>query len=651
MKWAKFFIYIICVISFLVGSVGPVFAEAIETPSSETIETGTELSDETEAEESENEEEDEEEGEDETETEEKLLVIFAVNAGAEEMIEIFRNSEEKLPLSGVTLNYENASGSVNKTIFEFPEGSEMIGERILFRLSSTENSAKADFVYAQNMAQNGGRVSLMADGIEIDSVCWGNYPGCENTGKLDTKFLVRDLETFLFSAVDSYTPEWEEGRVVLKLAEGDEEGNGNENGGENETPKDDDGNEETIQPVCKGLEFSEVFTYFVDEKGEQFIEFFNPTNKDIELFGCNLKYKNKNYELSGTVKKKKYFVIYPEEFELVLTKNPTKSNLIELIDADGSVVDALEYFNGQKKGFSFAKFEEDGWEKTEVLTPGSENKRAEKDGHVLDETETAEPVCRGIQFSEILSYYETEKSEQFIEFFNPTATKIRLDGCFLRYKNKLHALSGLVQPEEYFVFFPVNFSLTKNPVNSNFLEIIDADGSVVDNLEYFNGQKKGVALAQFGFLENGKEQWLQTYQSTPGEENLFQKYKTCPEGKVINEETGSCVKISSLSTALAECPAGYYRNPLTNRCRKIATTTSSLAECAEGYERNPLTNRCRKIVKNDGAEYEIKEEKFEEKSSFVAVWAIVAVGAIGIVYVIFEYRKEITELFKKKGRK
>ena len=174
MKWAKFFIYIICVISFLTGSVGPVFAEAIETSSREMIETETESSDETETEESENEEEDEEdeeeeEGEDETETEEKLLVISAVNAGAEEMIEIFRNSEEKLPLSGVTLNYENASGSVNKTIFEFPEGSEMIGERILFRLSSTGNSAKADFVYAQNMAQNGGQVSLMADGIEIDS--------------------------------------------------------------------------------------------------------------------------------------------------------------------------------------------------------------------------------------------------------------------------------------------------------------------------------------------------------------------------------------------------------------------------------------------------------------------------------------------------
>ena len=65
-----------------------------------------------------------------------------------------------------------------------------------------------------------------------------------------------------------------------------------------------------------------------------------------------------------------------------------------------------------------------------------------------------------------------------------------------------------------------------------------------------------------------------------------------------------------------------------------------------------ITEACKRLgVTSDKLEYEVKEEKFEEKSSFVAVWAIVAVGAIGIVYVIFEYRKEIAGLFRKKGRK
>ncbi|MBR3368757.1 lamin tail domain-containing protein [Candidatus Saccharibacteria bacterium] len=641
----------ICIICILIGTAGfrPVFAE-----------TTTELDEETVTTDSENDEdaEDEEPEEDETENE-KILVILAVSAGGEEMIELFRNWPEKLPLSGVSLNYENATGSVNKPIYEFPEGSEMVGEKILFRYKSTDDADKADLTYTTNMSQAGGRVYLTADGEEIDSVCWGNYPDCENTGKLDTKFLVRDLETFLFSLLDSYIPDWVLEREVLTIPEdGGEtgEGNGGEtNGGDddkpNVDPKPDDEDEEIKTPVCKGLKFSEIFTYFINDRGEQFVELFNPSSRNIALDECVLRYKNKNYELSGTVPAKKYFVIYPEEIELSLTKNPTKSNLIELVDADESVADSLEYFNGQKKGFALAKFddEKEVWELTKVLTPGSENKRAEDDKQVVDETETAEPVCRGIQFSEILSYYESEKSEQFIELFNPTATKIRLDGCFLRYKNKLHALSGLIQPEGYFVFFPADFTLTKNPVNSNLIEIIDADGSIVDSLTYFNGQKKAVALAQFGYNDDGSEQWLQTYSPTPSEENNYQKYKTCPAGKVINEETGNCVKILSLSTELAPCPEGYYRNPLTNRCRKYATTTTStLKECAEGYERNPLTNRCRKIVKNDGANYEVKEEKFEEKSSFVAVWAIVAVGVIGAIYVLFEYRKELFGLMRRR---
>ena len=48
------------------------------------------------------------------------------------------------------------------------------------------------------------------------------------------------------------------------------------------------------------------------------------------------------------------------------------------------------------------------------------------------------------------------------------------------------------EPEGYYVYYPSAFSLTKNPVNSNKLEIIDVDDVVVDSLEYPNGQKKNM---------------------------------------------------------------------------------------------------------------------------------------------------------------
>ena len=439
--------------------------------------------------------------------EERELIILAVSAGGKndkgELVELLRRSEESLLLTGVSIRYQNSSGSVDKTIYSFSDDIEMVGEKILLRLKDSEDANEADLNYSQGLAQKGGRISLELNGEIIDEVCWGDYPDCNGPARFlsdPQTTLVRDTSTMEFSHVKDYRPEWKEGREVLKLLEDDEdENNEDEEGDELLGPE--------ILPVCEGLEFSELFSYFINDRAEQFIELYNPTEKEIHLEGCALRYKTKLYMLEGEVQAGEFFVIFPENLELSLTKNPKSSNLIELIDADGSVVDVLVYFNGQKKG---------------------------------------------------------------------------------------------------------------------------------------------VAFAQFGFSKDGKELWEQTYIPTPGEENNYQKYKPCPEGKVINEETGNCVRTVSLSTSLKACPEGWYRNPLTNRCKKNSTTSSSLKDCPEGYERNPETNRCRKIVKNEGADYEVAEEKFEEKSTFMAGVAIAIVGGIGIIYIIFEYRKEIIGFFKKK---
>lgn len=261
------------------------------------------------------------------------------------------------------------------------------------------------------------------------------------------------------------------------------------------------------------------------------------------------------------------------------------------------------------------------------------------------------PHCQTMQFSELFTYYEGSNSEQFIELYNNGSVQVNLSGCSVRYKNKVYGLNGIVRPQEFFAFFPFGApTLTKDPSNSNLIEIIDEDGSVVDKLTYYNGQKKGVSLAMFGYNADGSENWLQTYNTTPGAENDYQKYKTCESGKVLNEETGNCVKASNINTTLAACAEGYYRNPLTNRCKKAEALAANaeVKPCAEGYERNPATNRCRKIVINDGAAYPLAEVvSTEEKSEFIAVWAIAGVAAIGAGYVIYQYREEIFLAFSK----
>ncbi len=446
--------------------------EEAEEDDSENEEADDDDSENEEAEEddSENEEADDNEGDEEEKNEEevgdKMIIISAINAGAKEFIELWNLQKEPIALSSLSVVYFNSKG--NPTIlYAFGEKDILVGESIVFRLAKTESAGNADFQYSgAGMSKDAGKVSVVVDDEEIDTVCWGKHPDCDDIKSIGEHTLVRNFETMEFSYQDDYEPEWEEGREVIVILDDDE--NSNESEEDNESNSEEDGSKEEeessepeeILPVCSGLEFSELFTYFINDKAEQFIELYNPTKDEINLDGCFLRYKNKSYLLDNEVQAGEFFVIFPDSFGFSLTKNPTKLNLIELIDADGSVVDTLEYYSGQKKGVSYAEFGllEDGkenWEFTRILTPGEENKKEEEDKiEKKNEDEVSEPVCRGIHFSEILSFYETEKSEQFIEFYNPTATPISLNGCNIKYKNKYYSLYGTLLPEGYLVYFP-----------------------------------------------------------------------------------------------------------------------------------------------------------------------------------------------------
>ncbi len=251
--------------------------------------------------------------------------------------------------------------------------------------------------------------------------------------------------------------------------------------------------------------------------------------------------------------------------------------------------------------------------------------------------------CKGLEFSEILSYFESTKSEQFIEIHNSGTEQILLNGCTVRYKNKNYKLSGIVVPDGYYAYYPDGFSLTKNPTNGNTIELIDENGELLDSLTYPNGQRKGTSYALIGYDDAGAEIWKTTYVATPGEPNNYQEFKTCETGKVINQVTGNCVKITSITEKI--CPEGQYLNILTGRCKKIATTTEKT--CKEGYYLNPETGRCRKIKENQGADYSLEPENYEEKSSFVALYIVLGIIAVGVIYIIFEFRHEILKLWHK----
>ena len=459
---------------------------------------------------------------------------------------------------------------------------------------------------------------------------------------------------------------------------------------ENEQNEDQEqmGADEAPPENCWGLEFSEVYTYYTsgEKKTDQFIELVNTSEESLNLSGCSIEYSilyanddsptlKEKIALTGEVASEEYWVWFASD-EQSLTKDPSGAVTLRLIGTTGEEIDTYTY-SGQKEGRSWAWFgvNEDGgeedWQLTYALTPGSTNKKQDcKDPTKVLNPETGRCVnppesesddeeedsthlsaqCEGLKFSEILTYYEDAADEQFIELYNSTSEKIKLDGCKIRYKSKTIALTGEIDADGYLAHYTAGVTLTKNPTKSNELKLIDVNGVERDSLVYYHGQKKGVAYAQFDYLWTGEENWQQTYAPTPGVPNVYQEYKTCPQGKVINEATGNCVNVSS-DAVLEPCPPGKYRNPLTNRCKSILASTSELKPCPEGYERNPETNRCRKIVNNDGADYAFMMDTSEGNTNFVAFAALGAVGVMGVSYVTWQFRHEIAKGYRKVAEK
>ncbi len=262
----------------------------------------------------------------------------------------------------------------------------------------------------------------------------------------------------------------------------------------------------------------------------------------------------------------------------------------------------------------------------------------------------APPACPGLRFSEILTYYADDAAEQFIEFYNSASSSAQLSGCKLRYKKKLYPLTAgpySLPGSSYFVYRPT-IKLTKNPTAENLYELLDVNGTVVDLLNLPHGQKSGTSYALLGANADGSPNWQITYAPTPGEPNLYQEFRTCPAGKIINEATGNCVNASKLSSATKDCGPGKYRNPATGRCKSYSSSSSGQTPCKEGYERNPETNRCRKIRDNNGTDYPVVPlSGTEENTSFIALWALAAVAGLGAIYVLFQFRKEIAYFFRK----
>ena len=69
--------------------------------------------------------------------------------------------------------------------------------------------------------------------------------------------------------------------------------------------------------------------------------------------------------------------------------------------------------------------------------------------------------------------------------------------------------------------------------------------------------------------------------------------------------------------------------------------------CKEGYYLNPETNRCKRIAENKGADYGLTPENYDENTAFIALYAVLGVLGVGLIYLGWEFRDEIKKIGKK----
>lgn len=194
------------------------------------------------------------------------LIIRAINPGytvdgtrdVGEFIELQNTTDASLSLAGYSLRYVNSSGK-QTTLLDFSEGSSMVGEFLLLRLARTANSSEAEAVYTTTLAMSNARLEVLYHDEVVDQVCWSKDEGCVTVfnGKKPST-LVRNASGDFTHDYSDYQPHYNPDSPTLLVPPDPEE-----------IPSDttpgtdfDDSSETQPTSTCRGLEFTEVLSYY-----------------------------------------------------------------------------------------------------------------------------------------------------------------------------------------------------------------------------------------------------------------------------------------------------------------------------------------------------------------------------------------------------
>ena len=302
--------------------------------------------------------------------------FYAVNAGYKDeksaqnydFIEFERLSYSDLSLAPYRITYTNSAGNLAGEI-AFADNLVLTTDHLVLKADvSSPSIAEENSPYLYNFGSSGlastaGKLELYQGEHKIDEICWGKIECTEKYAKFATKeeenySLVRcvglctDDRTYNLA---KYYPDININSIIEV------------------SPQQDD--DVGLEEDCEGVIITELYSNYDNNISEQFIELYNPNVEPISLHGCFLEYKNNNYPLDGELKAGEYYIFQNQN--LKLTKDPSDSNTVTIINRNRDIKAQLEYPHGQKKGTSYALFDiastKPFWRQTYHRTPGEGN--------------------------------------------------------------------------------------------------------------------------------------------------------------------------------------------------------------------------------------------------------------------------------------
>ena len=271
------------------------------------------------------------------------IFFRAINAGYKDdqsaqnydFFELSKTVADDLDLSIFRIQYYNSSDKLAGEL-EFAEPTILRADTIVFGFNKSPQYADLPARYLYNFSSSGlastaGRLKIIQDSEIVDEICWGKLT-CENnsqkfsTSKEENLTAVRCLESCAETvSYEPYYPEINAEAIYIPAPE------------------------PAQNSSCAGLKITEIYSYYEENSAEQFIELYNDSDSELSLGACILRYKNKEYPLVGSVAAKEYALVQ----DILLTKDPSTSLTLEILDSNG-VVSSAEYAHGQKKATSFA---------------------------------------------------------------------------------------------------------------------------------------------------------------------------------------------------------------------------------------------------------------------------------------------------------